>query len=233
MSSDQVEEQVAAWKRAIDQGHLLEPVEVAKRELGVDWQMAVVAVTRLGDSGFDPHRGPHPVLKVVLTPGVQVEEHSGQLREELDKIGWQFITILNDDPQTPQRRFAMAPVTPREATVTYHTTLASTWVAIQRDGLVPSNPAIRQTNFPDTEGKIHVCKAPTGDGSGSSWVRIFCNKNQRKPEEYAILRVDLSGLGARVYQDVRSQYGLIVDRIDRIPPDRIRLERVGQATDLS
>jgi hypothetical protein len=224
MSNDPVDEQLAGWRQALQLGQRLEPVEVAKQVLGAKFQMAVAM--RLGVGGF------RPVLKIVPVPGNTVEEYSGQMRAGLDKIGWQFVTIPTED-QSAQRRFAMAPITLLEATVTYHTTLASMLGTIQRDGLLPSSPATRQTDFPDTEGKIHVCEALTGDGSASRWVKIFCERYRKKPEEYGILRVDLTGLGARVYQDIRSQYGLIVDRIDRIPADRIRLERMGQDADLS
>ena len=141
-------------------------------------------------------------------------------------------TIPTED-QTAQRRFAMAPITPRPATVTYHTTRATVMDTIEREGLLPSSPAIRQTDYPDTDGKIHVCEALTGDGSASRWVKIFSGRYSRKPDDYGILRVNLAGLGARVYPDIRSRYGLIVDRIDRIPPDRIRLERMGQPEDLT
>ena len=39
--SDPVAEQVAAWKKALEQGRSLESVEVAKRVLGQKFQMAV------------------------------------------------------------------------------------------------------------------------------------------------------------------------------------------------
>jgi hypothetical protein len=222
--SDPVAEQVAAWKKDLEQGRSLEPVDVAKRVLGQKFQMAVAMP--LGIGGF------HAVLKIVPFRGCDVAVFSGQLREELDKIGWQFVTIPTED-QTAQRRFAMAPITVRTAGVTYHTTRAVALETIQREGLLPSNPAIRQTDYPDTDGKLHVCEALTGDGSASRWVRIFSQRYSIKPEEYAILRVDLIGLEARAYLDVRSQYGLIVDRFDRIPPERINLERMGNESDLT
>jgi hypothetical protein len=219
--SDLVADQIAAWKQTPPPA-----VEIARRVLGDKFVMPVPM--RLGGTGF------HPVIRIVPVSGCDVSDYSGQIREELEKIGWQFVTILNDDqPTAAQRRFAMAPITNRSVTVTYHTTRASTLETIQREGLLPSNPARRQTDYPDTDGKLHVCEALTGDGSASRWVRIFCQRYSRKPEEYAILRVDLAGLEARVYLDVRSQYGLIVDRFDRIPPERIRLERMGQESDLS
>jgi hypothetical protein len=225
VSSDPVEEQLAAWKQALQEDQRLEPVEVAKRVLGPKFQTAVAM--RLGDGGY------HPVLKIVPVPDADVGEYSGQMREELDKIGWQFVTILSEDQPGAQRRFAMAPITLRSATVAYHTTRASTFDTIWREGLVPSSPATRQTDFPDTDGKIHVSEALTGDGSASRWVKIFCERCAKNPEDYAILRVDLAGLAARVYPDVRSRYGLIVDRIDRIPPARIGFERSGQKEDLA
>jgi hypothetical protein len=219
--SDPVADQIAAWKQTPPPA-----VEIARRVLGDKFVMPVPM--RLGGTGF------HPIIRVVPVPGCDVSEYSGQMREELDKIGWQFVTILNDDqPAAAQRRFAMAPITERAVTVTYHATRASTLGTVQREGLLPSNPARRQTDYPDTDGKLHVCEAMTGDGSASRWVRIFSQRYSKKPEEHVILRVDLTGLGARVYLDVRSQYGLIVDRFDRIPPERIALERLGQESDLA
>jgi hypothetical protein len=222
--NDPVAEQVAAWKKDLEQGRSLEPVEVAKRVLGQKFQMAVAMPLGIG--------GLHAVLKIVPVPGCDVGQFSGQLRKELDKIGWQFVTIPTEG-QTAQRRFAMAPITLRPAGVTYHTTHVVALELIQRDGLLPSSPAIRQTDYPDTEGKIHVCEALSGDGSASRWVKIFCERYNQRPDDYAILQVDLAGLGARVYLDVRSRYGLIVDGIDRIPPDRIRFERLGQEEDMT
>jgi hypothetical protein len=226
MSGDPVADQIAVWKQALQEGQSLAPVEIAKRLMGDKFVMAVPM--RLGGTGF------YPVIRIVPISGCDVSKYSWQLREELDKIGWQFVTILNDDqPTAAQRRFAMAPITNRSVTVVYHTTRASTLEIIQREGLLPSNPARRLTDYPDTDGKLHVCEALTGDGSASRWVRIFSQRYNRRPEEYAILRVDLTGLGARVYLDVRSQYGLIVDRFERIPPERVSLERLGLEEDLA
>jgi hypothetical protein len=219
--SDPVNDQIAAWKQTPPPA-----VEIARRVLGDKFVMPVPM--RLGGTGF------HPVIRIVPVSGCDVSDYSGQMREELDKIGWQFVTILNDDqPTATQRRFAMAPITERTVAISYHTTRASALETIQREGLLPSNPARRQTDYPDTDGRLHVCEALIGDGSASRWVRIFSRRYNRRPEEYGILRVDLTGLEARVYLDVRSQYGLIVDRFDRIPSERIKLERKGNESDLT
>jgi hypothetical protein len=224
--SDPVEEQLAAWKKDLQEDpERLEPVKVAKRVMGQKFQMAVAM--RLGVGGF------HAVLKIVPVPGTDVAQYEAQLREELDRIGWQFVTIPSESQPGAQRRFAMAPLTQQPVTITYHTTLTAKHKKILGEGLLPSSEAIRQTDFPDTDGKMHICEALTGDGSASRWVKIFCERYSRKPEEYAILRVDLTGLEARVYRDVRSNYGLVVDGIDRIPPERITLVRLGEEADLA
>jgi len=216
--SDQVANQIEAWRHIPP-----ESVEIARRVLGDKFFMAVPMA--LGGDGF------HAVIRIVPVQGCDVSQYAGRLKIELDKIDWQFVAIPTED-QKAQRRFAMAPLTLRPATVTYHTTHSAKVETIQREGLLPSSPAIRQTDFPDTDGKIHVCEALAGDGSASRWVKIFCGQYSAKPEEYCILRVDLTGLHARVYQDVRSQYGLIVDKIDRIAAEQISFERLGHAEDL-
>src|SRR5262249_9777281 len=90
-------------------------------------------------------------------------------------------------------------------------------------GLLPSTSAIRQTKFPDTEGRIHVTERLEGDGSAVRWIRIFSEKSDKPQGHFSILEVDLSGLDARIYQDAHSQYGVVIDRIHRIPPQRIRV----------
>jgi hypothetical protein len=50
MNNDPVDEQLAGWRQALQQGQRLEPVEVAKRVLGAKFQMAVAM--RLGVGGF-------------------------------------------------------------------------------------------------------------------------------------------------------------------------------------
>jgi len=55
------------------------------------------------------------------------------------------------------------------------------------------------------------------------WIRIFSQKYDRPQSDYGILELDLLGIGGRMYQDAHSQYGLVIDRLDRLPPPRIRL----------
>jgi hypothetical protein len=47
-------------------------------------------------------------------------------------------------------------------------------------------------------------------------------RNRFNDPHWGIVRIDLAGLvGAKVYQDMHSQSGLIIDKTDRIPPDLV------------
>ena len=165
-----------------------------------------------------------------VTHGLIVAEHSKQLSDGLDAIGWQLVHPKPVDGKVG--RYEAAPITPLSAKITYHATLVERRDKILTEGLIPSNEAIRHSDHPGGDGKIHVCEALEGDFSVSRWVGIFCRDYNRKPEVYCILKINLEGFQARIYQDIRSQRGIVVDKFAVIPPGRIELVRLGKAEDL-
>ena len=122
--------------------------------------------------------------------------------------------------------FGLAPVLPKVLKVAYHATRACLIPRIcgaKGEGLFPSNAMRQATHFPDTEGVIHVCEKLTHEGvendSAEWWMKTLSQKNRFDDPIWGIVRIDMTRLprGARVYQDMHSTSGVIVDRIDRIP----------------
>jgi hypothetical protein len=92
--------------------------------------------------------------------------------------------------------------------------------------LKPSNEERRATTFPDTEGVIHICaklREVGGKDSAEWWRDELSKKNRFGNPNWGILQIDMAGLPAeaRIYQDMHSVSGVIVDRIDKIPGNLI------------
>jgi hypothetical protein len=120
----------------------------------------------------------------------------------------------------------MAPILPKTLKVGYHATRACLIPRIcgeNGEGLLPSNAERRATPFPDTDGCIHVCEKLSHEGdqddSAEWWRTTLSKKNNFDDPNWGIVRIDMTQLpcGARVYQDMHSASGVIVDRIERIP----------------
>ena len=153
----------------------------------------------------------------------RVEKH---IRADLDRIGWLFLTT----GESVEKRngetlptFGAAPILPRTLTVGYHATRACVIPRILDEGLLPSNAERQTTDYPDTEGVIHVCAKLKHEGSENDsaewWRDELAKKNRFNDPDWGILHIDMARLPAtaRTYQDMHSQTGVIVDRIDRIP----------------
>jgi hypothetical protein len=127
--------------------------------------------------------------------------------------------------------FGMAPILPRTLEVGYHATRACLIPEIcgeYGEGLLPSNAERRATHFPDTDGVIHVCEKLSHEGdrndSAEWWMMTLSKKNNFNDPNWGIVQIDMTRLPAtaRVYQDMHSASGVIVDRIERIPGKLIR-----------
>lgn len=152
-----------------------------------------------------------------------------QIRKELDDIGWLFLTTghkieYKDGRTIPS--FGMAPLIPRSLKIGYHATRSCLIPIIcgeNGEGLLPSNADRAATDFPDTEDVIHVCEKLTHEGnendSAEWWKKTLSERNIVGDPHWGIVRIDMTGLPttARIYQDMHSASGVIVDRIDRIP----------------
>jgi hypothetical protein len=171
----------------------------------------------------------HHILHIGHPADFDLSAVEPRLRQELDAIGWQFVTTgtrleLRDASEIPS--FGVAPILLRDVPVAYHATRACAIPLILKEGLLPSSADRRATTFPDTEGVIHACAKLThaeGENDSAEWWRQELSKKNRFIDpHWGIVQIDLAGLsGARVHQDIHSQSGLIIDKIDRIPPDLV------------
>lgn len=157
----------------------------------------------------------------------------GTIRKELDEIEWLFLTTgqsLETKDQTFPT-FGMAPILPKSLQVGYHATRACLIPKIcgeNGEGLLPSNSERQATHFPDTQGVIHVCEKLTHEGaendSAKWWMKRLSQKNRFDDPDWRIVQIDMTQLPAtaRIYQDMHSTSGVIVDRLDKIPGKLIR-----------
>lgn len=179
----------------------------------------------LGDifAAIPGRNGGHAIIQIVVMRDCNVLQYRDDVRRRLDSIDWQWVTLSMDEVATPGKLCAaIAPIETRQLPVAYHATLKLAIPAIVAHGLLPSHPAIQQTDFPDTEGRIHFAENLMGDGSAVRWIKIFSEKYDRPQADYGILELDLRGVDGRMYQDIHSEHGLVIDRIERIDPSRIR-----------
>ncbi len=162
-----------------------------------------------------------PIYRIEYAPDFNIAGIKRHIREELDNIGWLFLTVSDLHPI-----FGMSPILPRMLQVGYHATRASLIPRIcgrNGEGLLPSNADRAATDFPDTENVIHVCEKLTHEGnendSAEWWMKTLSERNIVGDPHWGIVRIDMTGLPttARIYQDMHSASGVIVDRIDRIP----------------
>ena len=168
------------------------------------------------------HYGQNVIIGVVVARDCDLSEHEDNVRERLGGIGWQWVTVKDEATNEPKPfGFGMAPIRRRPLHTAYHTTLRTAIPSIRQIGLLPSNKANRQTDYPDTEGRIHVSEKLEGDGSAVRWIRIFSEKYNRPQADYGILKLDLQGAEGRMYEDIHSAHGVVIDRTVGIEPCRI------------
>jgi hypothetical protein len=172
----------------------------------------------------------HDMYRIGYSEQVDLSQLEPVLRRELDRLEWQFVTTnsrheLKNGEIVPS--FGIAPVVTIPVAVAYHATRMCVMPNILREGLLPSNRERRATTFPDTEGVIHACVKlhHTGDDNDSAewWKEELSKTNRFNHPDWGILQIDLSGLlDVRVYQDMHSQSGIVIDRIERVPPSLLR-----------
>lgn len=173
--------------------------------------------------------GSHNIIRIVYYPNLDFVAIKAELQARLDTIEWVFVTTGTVDLlEGTFPAFGIAPIQHRKVAVAYHATRQAVVLDILHDGLLPSNPIRRATTFSDTDGVIHVCeklRCGSGENDCAEWWRNELSKKNRFEDPYwTIVRIDLDGLEeARIYQDMHSQSGIVIDRIERIPPERITL----------
>ena len=177
---------------------------------------------------------PHPDVKIlqVLRETQQTRPSVRQdLRQRLNAIAWQYSEA--DDTNRHLAYVAPMLVLPVPA-VAYHATRAVVVSSILKCGILPSNSEISATGRPDCYSNIYICEElgePAGSldveprkGTAMWWRWQLSRRNRFNDPKWVVLSVALQGLAARVYRDIWSTTGLIVDSIERIPPDRIVVE---------
>jgi hypothetical protein len=181
---------------------------------------------------FSDDFGGHPVWVVDHPTCFDTSLVMPLLRTQLDEIGWQVMTV-HLEGETPLPWFAVAPLWIEDVKTIYHVAPSRVVPSILRDGLLPSNEARRLTNFPDTLGKIHgsrvlIDRPGVEDGA----TRRQADFSKKYGQRFSILEVNLTGLpsGARVYRDIHSAWGMVVDRVKRIDPQRLREVRDEELT---
>lgn len=200
----------------------VEAMEIARRNLGES----------LLYNRSDIFKG-HHFWRIGFAPGFDLAGVESPIRKELDGIAWLFLTTGQSVEYNGQMlpTFGMAPVLPRKLEIGYHATRACLIPKICGDhgeGLLPSSAERRATHFPDTDGVIHVCEKLSHEGdqndSAEWWTMTLSKKNNFNDPIWGIVRIDMTGLPAtaRVYQDMHSASGVLVDRIERIPSRLIR-----------
>lgn len=149
---------------------------------------------------------------------------------------WQLSRQPIPDRTQPNRYrpyLFLAPIVFVSFDIGYHCTRRACLPMIMWQGLLPSSPD-RQNDAKrkDCEGSIYVCEhlgspqdAGVKDSLSAHWWRDHLSKNNSFDDpDWVVLEITLSGLPPhRLYRDIWSQSGVIVDGVDRIPPELITL----------
>jgi hypothetical protein len=169
------------------------------------------------------------------TEGKLTEGLKRDIRLWVENQGWQFSRQMVKHPTVADRRIEyiyLAPMIPVPLVLGYHATRRLTFPSIRQEGLLPSVPARQTTERWDCDGNIYVCErlgTPADEGVPGSesahwWRAHLAEKNHYGDPDWVILSVEVGNVaGARVYKDIWSKSGIIVDNVPRIPADFIRL----------
>lgn len=164
------------------------------------------------------------------------EETKKKIRHWVESQGWQFSRQTKKNELIPGRLteyIFLAPMIPVELELGYHATRLALVPSIQANGLLPSTPE-RQTTTDrtDCEGNIYLCKdlgTPVDAGvrgtKTAHWWRGHLAKNNRfNDPDWVILEIEIGKVhGARLYKDIWSESGIIVDGVKAISPEVIRV----------
>ena len=168
----------------------------------------------------------HPIWHVGHRSGLRLDSLKETLTSRLESIRCQLITLdLIADDENDLSFFTVAPVLFERVTTVYHATPISRISSIMAEGLLPSNSVRKLTDFVNTEGKIHasrLLKKQSELGDPAAWWQNYLS--DKMSESFGVIEIDLSELpdGSRVYRDVHSMWGLVIDRLDKIPPAKLR-----------
>lgn len=162
-------------------------------------------------------------ITIQLTNEAEYHEAKEKLQTFCEKEDFLFYTQYDlDDNESAELIELITPkyIWPRPEYV-YHVTPVSRMESIHSKGIGVTNAENTRTNFPDTLGRLHTSKVLNYDkytpGDSAAWWKNHFEFNYKC--EFTILKVSLKILpyDARVYEDPRSMWGII---IDRVPPIR-------------
>jgi hypothetical protein len=160
-----------------------------------------------------------------------------QVRKWVEDKGWQFSRQLIPAPEVEPGRLVehiyLAPMIHVPLTTGFHATRRCSLKAIRRHGLLPSTRD-RQTseNRWDCEGNIYLCEhlgTPTDAEADHAltthwWCGYFARNNRFNDPDWVILQVTIGKVqGARIYRDIWSKSGVIVDNLENVPPSALDL----------
>lgn len=180
-----------------------------------------------------------PVRLMLIRP-CDLNLYEPAVRDQLDQIDWQILTLVPLDknrckavrqqtsPSKIKRScniYGIAPIMKLGSppVLAYHAIESRIAEICRQEGIKPSDGSNR---YCDTKGKIHVC--PTLNGERESavyWATLLSEAMQLALADYSILEVALDAVpSARLHPDFHSTSGIIVDRINVIPPQSITRE---------
>jgi hypothetical protein len=164
------------------------------------------------------------------------EDLQREIRRWVESQGWQYSRQLVKHPTVAERRIEyiyLGPMILVPLAVGYHATRRVSIPSIMQSGMLPST-ADRQTTSErsDCDGNIYVCErlgvpadgGVQGSESAHWWRAHLADRNRFNDPEWVILRIEIGKVAdARIYRDIWSKSGIIVDNVTRIDPDLVRL----------
>jgi hypothetical protein len=208
---------------------------------------AVAVVSKVfGASSVNPMcrtHATHNVVGVYVPDTEGMQDREDAARRELDRLGWQFIMIEDIGNRFRSARpdraplsfsglnglntYGLSPLLPlvdRPKTV-FHATPSKIALRCLVEGIRPSRG---QNGYSDTRGKLHVCRKLESDAADNAvwWAKALSERDCLPLSTYSILEVSIVNLPpiARVYADLNSVSGVVIDRFDKIPPSEILQE---------
>lgn len=204
-----------------------------RRELGVD----LLWFERLSFPGYRDDVTVHGFFSPPDKP--VTDESKLRVRRWVESRGWQFsrqlVRAFHDDADRVEHIY-LAPEARVTLSVGYHATRRASLLSILERGLIPGEPDRRTTEREDCDGNVYVCEAlgtPADAGVRGAktahwWRDHLTEKNRFGDPDWVILRVEVAGVpGIRACRDLWSESGIVLDGVEVIPPEVIRLEYGG------
>lgn len=167
------------------------------------------------------------VRALILHPGeIAVGALKRLLKSRLKSVHWQY-SELNDRPLLV---FA-APMVFHRIDVAFHATRTANLDGILERGLCPSTPERSNSERADCVDNLYVCptlgSVPANidvepEKETAHWWRWHLSRNNRFDDpDWCILHVNMVGVEAKVYRDIWSASGLIIDDTESIASERL------------